>query len=526
MPQARPKHSLLVLFLCLLLCNGTLYGQKSATGTLSMSSPEAEGVSSTMIDSFLNVVARSKHEFHSFMFLRHGKIVAQGWWNPYQSTFKHSLYSVSKSFTSTAIGFAVSEGKLTVYDKVVSFFPGSLPANMNPYLSGLTIKDLLTMSVGQEPDPTVKLALNSDDWVKDFLALPIVHQPGSKFLYNTMASFMLSAIIQKVTGEKVVDYLKPRLFGPLGIKGADWEVNNQGINTGGWGLRLKTEDMAKLGQLYLQNGVWNGKQLLPRAWIQEATTYKIDQAPGVSKNKRDSSDWMQGYCYQFWRCRNNAFRADGAFGQYIIVMPEQDAVIAITSETADMQGELNLVWKYLLPAMHPKKLQDNRAAQVKLQQHLAALNLPPLANKSSKTITTYSKTFAIDSNGLKINAITFDINNNVCRLTFKVDSANYNINFETGRWVPDETYMQGIGLLTKAKENFSLLLPYAVEGSFGWKDEQTLQLKLRYIESPHTETFTFHLDGEQLNAEVENSFDFGSKKLELQGEAISAEAVK
>ena len=207
------------------------------------------------------------------------------------------------------------------------------------------------MSAGQEPDPTFKIVSSDSNWVKAFLTTQVVHDPGTKFLYNTLATYMLSAIVQKATGEKVIDFLKPRLFQTLAIEGMDWEVDPRGINTGGWGLRLKTEDMAKFGQLFLQKGKWNGKQILPAEWVEEATTKKIDQNPDASQAARDSSEWLQGYCYQMWRCRHNAFRADGAYGQYIIVMPDQNAVIAITAETTDMQDEINLVWKYLLPAI-------------------------------------------------------------------------------------------------------------------------------------------------------------------------------
>jgi CubicO group peptidase (beta-lactamase class C family) len=140
-------------------------------------------------------------------------------------------------------------------------------------------------------------------WVKTFLETPVVNEPGTKYQYNSMASFMLSAIVQKVTGEKVIDYLTPRLFEPLGIEGADWETNPEGINTGGWGLRLKTEDLAKFGQLYLQKGKWNGKEILPEKWVEEATSLKIYQNPNLSEAKRDSSnDSMQGYYYAGKRC--------------------------------------------------------------------------------------------------------------------------------------------------------------------------------------------------------------------------------
>jgi len=513
--KIRKKYLLPTCFI-LLLINSRLYAQKSHA--FAESAPETESVSAAGIDSFLNAVAGSKHEFHSIMILRHDKVVAQGWWNPYQATLRHSLYSTSKSFTSTAVGFAVSEKLLSVNDKVISFFPKSLPDTISPYLAQLTVKDLLSMSVGQTPDPTFTIAGSTDHWVKSFLALPIKYEPGTHFLYNTLATYMLSAIVQKVTGQKEIDYLRPRLFAPLGITGMDWEVSNEGINTGGWGLRLKTEDLAKLGELYLHKGMWNGKQLLPKAWVEEATTFKIDQAPGVAQSKRDSSDWMQGYCYQFWRCRHNAFRADGAFGQYIIVMPDQDAVIAITCETADMQSEINLVWKYLLPAMHPQALPANEAADAALDQKLAHLSLPPLVNKVEAP-KVKDQTFVLQPNTLNIKSISFHTGNNECRVIIKKDTATYTLNFESGKWLPGKTDMQGPSLVAQAKEDFSFLKPYKVDGSCGWQDAQTLQLKLRYIESPHSETITCHFSGNKLAATVENSFEYGQHKTELTGEA-------
>ncbi|MEJ7618474.1 MAG: serine hydrolase domain-containing protein, partial [Pyrinomonadaceae bacterium] len=187
-----------VIALLLLLLSARVGAQTG--GALPRSVPEAEGVSSAGVIGFLEAAGKSKHELHSFMFLRHGKVIAEGWWNPYRPELKHTMYSVSKSFTSTAIGFAVSEKRLSVNDKVVSFFPQDVPGTINSFLSELAVKDLLSMSAGQDPDPTAA-GVASDDWVKAFLATPVVHQPGTKFLYNTLATYMLSAIVQKVTGQ-------------------------------------------------------------------------------------------------------------------------------------------------------------------------------------------------------------------------------------------------------------------------------------------------------------------------------------
>jgi hypothetical protein len=261
---------------------------------------------------------------------------------------------------------------------------------------------------------------------------------------------MLSAIVSKVTGQKVIDYLQPRLFEPLGIAKPDWEESPQHVNTGGWGLRLRTEDIAKFAQLFLQKGKWNGKQILPQGWVEEASTAHIIQHPGYSQAKRDSSDWEQGYCYQMWRCRNNAYRGDGAFGQYAVVMPDQDAVIAITSETADMQGELNLIWKILLPAMQKGKLPANTGADAMLKKKLAALTLPAKKDAIAPSLTK-TKTFILEPNAQNIRSITFSFQNNAYEVIIKPDSGVYPIRFAANTWQQGETRLKGPYLVSAAK---------------------------------------------------------------------------
>ena len=486
---------------------------------LPRSTPEAEGVSSEGILKFINAVEASNHEMHSLMFLRHGKVIAEGWWNPYNSDLKHTLYSLSKSFTSTAVGFAVSEKLITVNDKVISFFPDELPDTITPFLTELTIKDLLSMSVGQDPDPTYKIRQAGSSWEKSFFSTPIINEPGSKFLYNSLASYMLSSIVQKVTGEKAIDYLTPRLFEPLGIKGIDWEVNSNGINTGGWGLRLKTEDIARTGQLYLQKGIWNGNRIIPTEWVEEATTIKIEQAPSLSQAAKDSSDWLQGYGYQFWRCRNNAYRGDGAYGQYMIILPEQDAVIAITSETEDMQGELNLVWEYLLPAISGEKLPVNEKGAAALMEKLSALSLPlPEKTDISPIIKSISdKPFIVEPNYRKINKISFHFSDNLCEVTIDIENNNYIFSFAADGWHMGETLLPGPNLIPNpfTKE----LLPAKVAGNFYWKDENTLELKLRYIESPHSEKITCSFIGKEISISVTDIFNRNRNNPEIKGKS-------
>jgi CubicO group peptidase (beta-lactamase class C family) len=515
MPHKKSSSVISLLFLLF-----PLWLSAQLKTSLPRSVPETEGVSSEGIISFLGAVGKSNHELHSFMFLRHGKVIAEGWWNPYRRDLKHTMYSLSKSFTSTAIGLAISENRLTVNDKVVSFFPNHLPDTISQNLRDLTVQNLLTMSVGQPSDPTGTIVTRDSNWIRSFLALPILNKPGSVFLYNSLATYTLSAIVQKVTGQKVIDYLTPRLFKPLGIEGMDWETDPKGINTGGWGLRIKAEDMAKFGQLYLQKGNWNGKQLLPESWVQEATSMKILQSPEASQSKRDSSDWLQGYCYQFWRSRNNSFRGDGAFGQYILVLPEQDAVITITAETSNMQDELNLVWKYLLPSIHPKKISANKAAADRLQKQLSLLSLPlETASNNLPTASGISgKTYIIGENENHIKSLRFEVQDNLCSLTVKADTATYKLSFSSPDWQTGETTKPGPYLLANAKERFAGLPPFKIAGNYSWKDSSTLELTLRYIESPHSEKIICHFNKNKILVDFKNSISQSNKEFSVEGE--------
>ena len=493
----------------LLLSTFFRFNTNAQTGNaLLRSTPEAEGVSATAISTFLDSVAAGKHEFHSLMLLRHGKVIAEGWWNPYRSDLRHTLYSLSKSFTATAVGFARAEGKLSLSDKVLSFFPNELPDTVSSNLQQLTVKDLLTMSVGQEPDPT-GIVTKDSNWVNHFFTMPIKYKPGSRFLYNSTATYMLSAIVSKVTGQKIIDYLQPRLFEPLDIAKPDWEESPQHINTGGWGLRLRTEDIAKFAQLFLQKGKWNGKQILPQGWVEEASTAHIIQHPEYSQAKRDSSDWEQGYGYQMWRCRNKAYRGDGAFGQYAIVMPEQDAVIAITSETADMPGELNLIWKILLPAMQKGKLPANTAADATLKKKLAALELPVKKDAMAPSLTK-AKTFVMEPNAQNIRSLSFNFQNNTCEVIIKRDTGIYPIRFAANNWQKGETTMKGPYLVSGARNSLAGLPPFKVAAEYTWIDANTLELVLRFIESPHTQTMLCGFEGDDITVDMKRSFNTGA----------------
>ena len=328
------------------------------------------GKASAQMDSafenYLKAVADSAEDLHSIIVLQHGKVLEEKQIAPDTA---HIMNSVSKTFTSTAVGFAIHEGLLSLDDKIVDIFPESVPAEPQERLSAITIRHLLTMNSGHGKDPTYAVRVNDSDWVQAFMEWPIEFDPGTCYCYNSLGTYILSAAVQKVTGEKVVDYLETRLWQPLGIEKPFWQESPQGINTGGWGLYLHTEDLARMGLCLLNGGKFRGRQVIPADWVAEMSANQVPSA-GAGLNEMqvkaiqadesnpfrtyfdpEKSDWLQGYGYQMWRCRHNAFRADGANGQYIIVIPDKDAVIVTTAHIQNMGQELNLIWDYLLPVL-------------------------------------------------------------------------------------------------------------------------------------------------------------------------------
>jgi CubicO group peptidase (beta-lactamase class C family) len=455
--------------------------------------PERQGIPSSAIDSFIDAVQKHVDELHSFMLLRHGAIVAEGWWSPYRADRRHMLFSLSKSFTSTAIGLAVAEKRLSIDDSVLSFFPNDAPVHVSKNLAAMRVRHLLSMSTGHAKDTMPALHKRRDkNWVKAFFACPVMYQPGTHFLYNTGATYILSAIVQKISGMTLLDYLKPRLLDPLEIENSTWEMSPQGICTGGYGMNVTTEDIARFGQLYLQKGDWHGKLLIPEAWVTEATSRQI------ANDNEKNADWQQGYGYQFWRCQHGAYRGDGAFGQYCIVMPEQDAVLAITSAVADMQPVLNLVWEHLLPAMaKTDPLRENPEAQTKLKQKLGSLAyLAPQGKTSSPIAADVSgKTYTLEPNDLKFKTISFDFSEAMNR-TVTIHNAK-------GKHV----IVCGAGVWREGKSTLFGTYP-SVAASGTWAANDMFVITLRFYETPFVYTLACHFTGDQLTVDYSVNVGF------------------
>lgn len=317
--------------------------------TLQRTFPEALGISSESIIDFICTAKDRSLAMHSLMILRHGEVAAELYWSPYSAKSQNHVYSFSKSFVSAAIGLAVDEGLLSYDDRLCSFFPRYIESDADERIHSVTIEHLLTMTSGMVGFNEIT-SLTSSDWVRTFLNSRLASFPGEKFNYNSLNTYMLTAVLRKVTGIGLVEYLTPRLFEPLGITGVYSDKCPMGRDIGGWGLHVKTEDMAKFGQLLLNRGNLRGRQILPIDWCEKS---RLSHADTLSDPKfPDNPDVKSGYGYQLWINRDKtSFRADGMLGQFALILPELDCVIVSTAGNMDEYAVLDLIWEKIVPAI-------------------------------------------------------------------------------------------------------------------------------------------------------------------------------
>jgi CubicO group peptidase (beta-lactamase class C family) len=506
-------------FLAALLCLASVLAASRAEDPalkLPRSAPEEQGVSSAALLGFVQDAEQKIDALHSFILVRHGHVVAEGWWSPYAAQEPHSLFSLSKSFTSTAVGLAIAEGKLSVSDPVLKFFPDEAPANPSKNLSLMRVRDLLRMATGHREEDLKGFPFGTPkDLVRSFLELPVPDKPGTHFVYDTGATYMLSAIVQKVTGQKVLEYLGPRLFEPLGISNPTWQESAQGVSLGGFGLSIRTEDIARFGQLYLQRGRWNGRQLIPAAWVDEATSMQI------ANGSDPDSDWDQGYCYQFWRCTHGFYRGDGAFGQYCVVMPQYDAVVAITSGTRDLPAVLKLVWADILPAFRDSALPADPESDRKLSEKLAALALPTQAGQAHSPIAdkVSGRRYVFPDNKAQLESIELSLETGGTNLgvTARVAGVDQHIECGVGSWVlgtlPAEAGPPGSVMASNPAWG-------KVAACGAWTSGDTFTAEICHYQTPYVTTVDLRFSGDTLVLETEDNVGLdGSPLVRLVGTA-------
>ncbi|OHT11391.1 beta-lactamase [Tritrichomonas foetus] len=451
-------------------------------------------------NAILNIVnTLDKCNCHSLMILRHDKVICEGWWKPYKKDYNHVLFSLSKSFVATAICFAVQEGLLSFDDFVVNFFKDQFPYRPCENMEKVQIKHLLMMGYGhnvnQEPDWYLR-----ENWLDENLKIYLEEEPGTKFHYDNRCPFLCSVILQRVTGLTVLDYLKPRLFEPLGIEGAWWESKN-GINIGRGGLNLKTEDIGKFGLFLLHKGKINGKQLLKEEFIDQMTSFKLP-TKGSGFTSKPVIDWLSGYGYFFWMCsQEGAFRADGACCQFSVVMPKQDIVVAITAGTSSAgQIILQSLWDNLtqnldlnIENQNQNESQNEGEFEDKqnvLMSRLNSLHIPyPPGNYDFSYLSNYSgNVYLICENKMNITKLSIDFNDKFDTIRLWIKEEMIEVKAGHGEWIETDTKFHPEDFIAHTTFFFSNV------GCSSAFDNNEYIIKFAFTRTPYCDTLKLKFD--------------------------------
>lgn len=462
--------------------------------------PEEVGVSSHEIQAFIDDCIEEKRELHSITVIRHGKIACEIYRDPFASNYRHMMYSVSKSFTSTAIGFAVDEGYMTVDTRFVDIFPEARTDKHDEYLEEMTIEDLLTMRSGK--NVSVFLDRTKDRWFKDIMDSPWISEPGTEFLYISENMYLLCCCIHKLTGMSVIDYLRPRLFEPLGMSEPFWEKCPRGIEAGGWGLMITGEDLAKFTYCYQQMGKFGGKQVIPEWWVKEATSYHADNSAAS-----DGLDSTVGYGYCFWRNGGveNSYRADGMFCQFGMVFPEYDACISMTGGEIDEQAMRDVLWRHIPKAFIEA---DKKAESIEIiAPAFPRAEVKPrslaLENRIEGKKIKFRKPVVVNVIGYPVSVVPLpalfiaaDKAGNISDVTFNFRENDMQMSWAEG----DEINSIEIGLDGEYRWDEIVLggMPFTTCATGCWNSENDLELHIRCIEAVAERIINFKFNGDNV----------------------------
>jgi hypothetical protein len=445
--------------------------------------PGAVGVDAGKVEDFLNDVEAAGLSLHSLVLHRRGHVVVEIYWWPYRADRPRVMHSVAKSFTASAIGIALEEGLFGLSDRVVSFFPDNLPPVVDDKLAAMTVEDLLTMRTGHAEETSGSLWRGlKTSWIDAFFKIPVVYQPGTIYTYTSAASYMLSAILTKATGQTLHDYLRPRLFEPLKITGETWDIGPDGINPGGNGLKCRTTDILKLGVLHAQKGVWNGRRILSEAWVTEATR----------------AHSQSGYGYHWMSGPDGTYSAMGVFVQMVIVFPDHDATLAVTGgvngSQACEQRMLPLVYKHF-PSLFQTSLRDSCAAEVSLERRSEQAALTPPLVSLTEPAAGHAGVLAyrVQANLLAITDLRLHLERDVCNLHLIDAAGEHAIEMGIGRWIEGETNIPGRDL-----HHGYDLRPCRVVAGARWLDRDTLEMSWIFAETAFRDTVTCRFVGEQI----------------------------
>ena len=456
------------------------------THPLPRSTPSEQQVDAAAILAAIDALeANPDVEMHSLMVVRHGHVVAEGWWSPYTPDRRHLLYSLSKSFTSAAVGLAREEGLLDLDEPLVACFP-ELDAEIDdPRSRAIRLRHVASMASGHTREMLGDaLARDPSDPVRGFLLSPPDQEPGSVFAYSQPCTYSLASVVQSRTGMTLTEYLRPRLLDPLGIEEVAWTAWKQGRQLGFSGLHARTEDVAKLGLLHLQRGRWGDRQLLPEEWVDVATAKHVDNPD------EPHPDWRQGYGFQFWMARHG-YRGDGAYGQFCVVLPEHDTVVATTARTEQMQAVLDAFWTHLLPGLRDAPCDAD--AEEKLASRLRGLRLTPYAGQREPAEwdpwlgAFEARRGVFGPLASALDSVSVSVQEGRVFLSLDEDGNELTVEVGTGDWV-----------VTTPTDRHGAQVPVAASG--GWEDDHTLRVSVIFLETPHRLELSLTLHGREVLA--------------------------
>ena len=454
-------------------------------------SPEAVGIPSAGIETLLDKLEEGWTEPHGLMIMRHGKVFAEGWWAPYAPGIIHGLQSHTKTYAATAVGIAITEGLLKLTDRVIDIFPDDAPAEPSENLQLLTVRDVLCMGCGMDAMPSN----DEKNWIRAFLNMPVNHRPGSCFMYNSMGSTLLGAMVRKKTGLGLIDYLTPRLFDKIGIDAKQLKCScmADGMEIGGGGLYATTEDNLRLMKLYLDGGVWEGERILSEDYVKEAVRLQNESATERAVNP-PAEDNFVGYGFQIWMCRpEGVYRADGAMGQFTIVFPKYDMILAITENASGSTGgempqkALDTIWEwyYSLPSPETESLPEDISAAAHLKRRMSMLSLPaPKRSRISPLQEQVSGAY-----GLEEGALSFKLPDFFSFAGDEDDVSLFTLSFTPGSVIFDTVTKDGSIRLLEAnmdgsrKENVVPGLANRALASAEWLEDDHLQVRMRMVET-------------------------------------------
>ena len=486
--------SLWLLAICLLASLST----SAQTNELPRSTPEEQGVpSKALIALFDSLHALPLTDMHAVVVMRHGKVIGEMYPKPYAPEYRHTMYSCSKTFVGIAVGLAIEDNRLRLDDRVAAFFPEQLPDSVSKDLASMTVRDLLTMASGVKPDWNMRS--RGKEWIRTFLSKP-VEAPGTKYAYDSMVSYMLAAVVQKVTGKKLTEYLQERVFTPMNVTEWAWEESPEGVNTGGWGVHIQPESLAKFGQLILNEGRWEGKQLVPAEWIRE-----------MCKKHRETG--REVYGYHIWHCggHDGAVRADGALGQYVISVLDKDMVVVMTEATlGNGRDQRRLIWDVLLPEMKDEPLPANKKDYQKLLKKQEGYKLAEVKGKASSAFASNweNKTIELGKNTFGWKSLKLNFGKKQVTMTVtETNGKSYELPFGYQQWITTTFDSYPPYSITPIDRFKGLEGPYYASGSYAWISKEELQLKEHYVNWVSALEMTFRLkEGGDVELHVQTNY--------------------